>query len=48
MYMANHRCTVTNATSTKTLATPKAPVYCEDDDTKCVQGAKQMMAWNRA
>lgn len=47
MYMQNHRCKVTGSTSTKTLGTPKPPVYCEDDLSKCVKGPKQMMAWNR-
>lgn len=47
MYMANYRCHVTNTTSNKRLAPAKAPVYCKDDQSKCVKGAKQMVAWNR-
>lgn len=47
MYMQNHRCKVTGSTSTKKLGTPKPPVWCRDDPTKCVKGPKQMMAWNR-
>lgn len=47
MYMSNHRCKVTGSKSTKTLGTPKAPVWCEDDQSKCLSGPKQMMAWNR-
>ncbi|CAG9947447.1 unnamed protein product [Clonostachys rosea f. rosea IK726] len=48
MYMSNHRCKVTGSKSTKTLGTPKAPVWCEDDQSKCLSGPKQMMAWNQA
>lgn len=47
MYMANYRCHVTGSSSNKKLATAKAPVYCKDDQSKCVKGAKQMVAWNR-
>jgi hypothetical protein len=46
-YMSNFRCHVTNTTSTKTLAQAQAPVYCQDDDSKCVQGAKQMLVWHQ-
>ncbi|KAJ6444104.1 proteophosphoglycan ppg4 [Purpureocillium lavendulum] len=48
MYMQNHRCKVTGSSSSKRLATPKAPVWCKDDPSKCVTGAKQMMAWHQA
>ena len=47
MYMQNHRCRVTGSTSTKKLGKPKAPVWCKEDQSKCVTGPKQMMAWNR-
>jgi len=48
MYMQNFKCNVTGSTSTKRLALPaKPPVYCADDSSKCVKGAKQMIAWNR-
>lgn len=47
MYMQNHRCRVTGSTSTKTLGTPQAPVWCNEDPSQCVTGPKQMMAWNR-
>ncbi|KAL4066487.1 hypothetical protein V8B97DRAFT_1980295 [Scleroderma yunnanense] len=47
IYMEGYKCMVTNATSTTSLATPQAPVWCEDDQTKCVQGAKQIMIWNQ-
>lgn len=47
MYMANYKCHVTNTSSNRKLATAKAPVYCKDDQSKCVGGAKQMIAWNR-
>jgi hypothetical protein len=49
MYMAGYKCQVTGATSTAPLALPvKPPIYYGDDATKCVKGAKQMMAWNQA
>ncbi|OAA59408.1 hypothetical protein ISF_06343 [Cordyceps fumosorosea ARSEF 2679] len=47
MYMANYRCHVTNSTSNRRLAAANAPVYCKDDQSKCVAGAKQMIAWNQ-
>ncbi len=47
MYMQNHRCKVTGSNSSKKLAKPKAPVWCKDEPSKCVTGAKQMMAWHR-
>jgi len=48
MYMANYRCHVTNTSSTKTLAQAKPPVWCGNDSSKCLSGAKQMIAWNQA
>lgn len=47
MYMANYKCHVTGSKSKRKLAPAKAPVYCKDDQTKCVKGAKQMIAWNQ-
>ncbi|PYI18883.1 hypothetical protein BO99DRAFT_385548 [Aspergillus violaceofuscus CBS 115571] len=47
MYMHGFKCTVTGASSTKTVAAAQAPVYCGDDSSKCVKGAKQMIAWNQ-
>ncbi|KAL2870969.1 lignocellulolytic auxiliary activity family 14 protein [Aspergillus lucknowensis] len=47
IYMAGYKCEVRGATSTKQLAAAQAPVYCEDDSSKCVTGAKQMIAWNQ-
>ncbi|KAI6014655.1 hypothetical protein EDC04DRAFT_2578681 [Pisolithus marmoratus] len=47
IYMEGFKCMVTNATSTTPLGTPSAPVWCEDDQSKCVQGAKQIMIWNQ-
>lgn len=45
--MQGLKCNVTGATSTSPLAAAQAPVYCEDDKTKCVKGAKQMLVWHR-
>ncbi|KAB8230287.1 lignocellulolytic auxiliary activity family 14 protein [Aspergillus alliaceus] len=47
MYMQGFRCNVTGASSSKALAPAKAPIYCEGDSSKCVRGAKQMIAWNQ-
>ncbi|KAG6333709.1 hypothetical protein ID866_5376 [Astraeus odoratus] len=47
MYMQGFKCMVTNAKSTTPLGTPKAPVWCEDDQSECVQGPKQIMVWNQ-
>lgn len=48
MYHTGYKCNVTGATSTVPVAQAQAPVWCEDDTTKCVQGAKQMLYWNQA
>lgn len=45
--MANYKCHVTGSNSNRRLAAAKAPVYCDNDKSKCVKGAKQMIAWNR-
>ena len=45
--MAGYKCNVTGSTSTKKVAPAQVAAYCEDDSTKCVQGAKQMIAFNR-
>jgi hypothetical protein len=42
------RCNVTGATATNHVAAAKAPVWCEDDPSKCVSGAKQLIFWNQA
>jgi len=46
-YMQGFKCNVTGATSTAPLAKAQAPVYCADDASKCVTGAKQMIAWKQ-
>jgi hypothetical protein len=48
MYMQGHKCIVTGSNSTRRLAAAKPPVYCEDDPSKCVKGAKQMIFFNQA
>uniref|UniRef100_D8PUM5 Uncharacterized protein n=1 Tax=Schizophyllum commune (strain H4-8 / FGSC 9210) TaxID=578458 RepID=D8PUM5_SCHCM len=48
MFLNAYRCKVTGATSQRTLAKPQAPVYCENDDSACVKGAKQLMVWHQA
>ena len=47
MYMEPIKCNVTGATSTTPVAPGKAPVWCEDDQSKCVKGAKQMLYWHQ-
>lgn len=43
MYMTGFKCQVTNARSdAPAIAAPQTPVWCEDDQSKCVQGAKKM------
>lgn len=45
--MAGYKCNVTGSTSTKKIGTAQIAKYCEDDASKCVKGAKQMIAFNR-
>ena len=46
--MQGFKCMVTGATSTTSIATAKAPVWCEEDQSTCTQGAKQILIWNQA
>lgn len=48
-YMANYRCHVTGAKATgaKKVAAAKPAMCCASDSTKCVKGAKQLLAWHR-
>ncbi|KAM7185307.1 WSC domain containing protein [Rhypophila sp. PSN 637] len=48
MYMQNFKCHVTGSTSTKKLGKAKPPVYCANDASQCVKGAKQMIVWHQA
>jgi len=47
MYMTGWKCKVTGATSTTPVAAAQPPVWCEDDQSKCVKGSKQMIYWNQ-
>jgi hypothetical protein len=47
MYQQPFRCRVTGATSTTPVAKAKPPVWCEDNPSACVKGAKQMVYWNQ-
>ena len=46
-YMAGYKCNVTGSTSSKKIAAAQVAAYCEEDTSKCVKGAKQMIAFNR-
>ncbi|KAJ7592659.1 hypothetical protein C8J56DRAFT_929164 [Mycena floridula] len=47
MYQHPFKCKVTGATGTRAVGTPKPPVWCEDNPSKCVTGPKQMIYWNQ-
>lgn len=47
IYMQGFKCQVSGATSTTPLAKAQPPAQCEDDASKCVTGAKQMIVWNQ-
>uniref|UniRef100_A0A8H7Y694 Uncharacterized protein n=1 Tax=Psilocybe cubensis TaxID=181762 RepID=A0A8H7Y694_PSICU len=47
MYMLPYRCRVTGHTGPAAVASAVPPVWCEDDQSKCVKGAKQMVFWNQ-
>jgi hypothetical protein len=47
MYMFPYKCMVTGATSTKSLAPAKPAVWCENDESNCTPGAKQMIFWHQ-
>jgi len=47
IYHNGYRCRVTNATSTKKVGKGKPPVWCANDQEKCVKGPKQMLYWNQ-
>jgi len=47
MYMMPFKCRVNGASSTTPVAPAQPPVWCEDDTSKCVRGAKQMIYWNQ-
>ena|SRR6266545_6624585 len=42
MYMQGFRCRVVGSTGDAALATAVPPVWCEDDEKKCIKGAKQV------
>lgn len=47
--MQGFKCKVTNASPTaRPLGKAQVPVYCKDDQSKCVKGPKQMLAWHQA
>ncbi len=48
MYMFPYKCMVTGSTSTTPLGKPVPPVWCENDQSKCISGPKQMLYWHQA
>ncbi|KZV97738.1 hypothetical protein EXIGLDRAFT_729851 [Exidia glandulosa HHB12029] len=48
MYMTGFKCKVTNARpDAPAIAPPQTPQWCEDDESKCVKGAKKMIIWHQ-
>ncbi|KAF8959239.1 hypothetical protein BDZ97DRAFT_1402066 [Flammula alnicola] len=47
MYMQPFRCKVTGKTGNAAVSPGTPPVWCEDNQSKCVAGAKQMVFWNQ-
>jgi len=46
--MVGYNCKVTNVKPTaRVLAPAKTPVFCEDDPSTCVKGAKGMIVFNQ-
>ncbi|KAG6900141.1 hypothetical protein C0993_002290 [Termitomyces sp. T159_Od127] len=48
MYMLPYRCKVTGVTGDAAVAPGTPAVWCEDDPSQCIPGAKQMIYWNQA
>ncbi|KAG6854293.1 hypothetical protein C0991_008542 [Blastosporella zonata] len=48
MYMLPLKCRVTGLTGNATVAPGTPGVWCEDDPSSCLVGAKQMIYWNQA
>ncbi|KAF8554672.1 hypothetical protein OG21DRAFT_1038036 [Imleria badia] len=49
LYMNPHACNViVDSTTPKTIAPPQRAQWCEEDESKCVQGPKQMLIWHQA
>jgi len=47
-FMVGYNCKVTNVKPTaRALAPAKTPVFCEDDPSTCVKGAKGMIVFNQ-
>jgi hypothetical protein len=47
-YMHGYKCKVTGASpNARPLTKAQPPVMCQDDPSKCVKGAKQMLAWHQ-
>ncbi|KAJ3524413.1 hypothetical protein NMY22_g11009 [Coprinellus aureogranulatus] len=47
MYMQPFKCKVVGQTGSRALASGVPPQWCEDDQSKCVAGPKQMVYWNQ-
>ncbi|KAF5377935.1 hypothetical protein D9615_006711 [Tricholomella constricta] len=47
MYMLPYRCKVTGWTGNAAVAPGSPPTWCEDDQSKCTKGPKQMVYWNQ-
>jgi hypothetical protein len=47
MYMQGFKCKVTDSVSNIPVAEAQPPIPCKEDQSKCVKGAKQIIAWHR-
>ena len=46
-YMQGFKCQVTGAIGNKKMAKARPPVWCADDNSTCLKGAKQMIVFQR-
>ncbi|EEB87294.1 hypothetical protein MPER_15420 [Moniliophthora perniciosa FA553] len=47
MYHQLFKCTVFCSTHHTPIVPAKPPVWCEDNQSKCVKGSKQMLYWHQ-
>lgn len=48
MFMYPYNCRIIpDSTPAKTIGSPQPPVWCEDDQSKCVKGPKQILVYDQ-